>query len=636
MDKKHFWLEKPMNPKLWDDKNKRNEYRKWLEEKFSIDTIQDWLKLRAKDFVDSFQKRHGFSTVAMIRELVPECTLKTWEFRQVPAGWWKNTQNQKEYFDWLKITLGITTPEDWYSITSRQIHPSFIGQFGSFQGMLKLMVPDFNFKPWNFSQVRDGWWKNRNNQQVYMDDLGKELRYEFPEDWYGLRYEDIEVSLMKLFGSPEKLVRSFFPDYKFKTWKFNRVPPGWWDDIKNQQEYIKTLGEELNFAKPEDWYKLRQEHLETRFAAIYKGSPALVAQTFFPHYKFKSWLFESAPRSSWDSYENQKEYMKELGEKLGFSKPEDWYAVGYNDFESAFMRRFGSRHKVLEMFFPDYDFLPWKFNAVENGIWKDRNLRLRYFKWLGEILGYKYPEDWYNIKFRDFKNNYGEVLVGLHYGFSPYKFVQDMIPNYQFDLRRFTRVPAKYWHDIENRKKAIEKLGKILEIENMEDWYNVTAEDFRQNGLSSLLHSRYSNSPEAAIRECFPNYKWESEKFGDELKRQKQVFEIAKVFFGEDNVIWNYKSSALKFKKSGRKIQLDIFVPQFNLALEYQGMQHYKSIKFFGGDKQLAIRQKLDHEKREICFENGILLIEVSYTWKGSKSEIIRLITDALKNKQNK
>jgi len=167
MKKNSLWFENPVLQNVWDDKNKRQEYRAWLEKEFSISSIHDWTKLKAKDFANSFQKRHRFSPVAMVRELVPECKLRTWEFRQTPAGWWKRAENQQEYFEWLKETLKIHKPEDWYSVISRQIHPSFIKQFGSYQGMLKVMVPEFDFKPWKFAQVQDGWWKKPENQQIY-------------------------------------------------------------------------------------------------------------------------------------------------------------------------------------------------------------------------------------------------------------------------------------------------------------------------------------------------------------------------------------------------------------------------------------------------------------------------------------
>jgi hypothetical protein len=47
-------------------------------------------------------------------------------------------------------------------------------------------------------------------------------------------------------------------------------------------------------------------------------------------------------------------------------------------------------------------------------------------------------------------------------------------------------------------------------------------------------------------------------------------------------------------------MELDIFIPDLNLALEYQGAQHYESIFPFGdrGD-----RTERDKEKREACLK---------------------------------
>ena len=36
---------------------------------------------------------------------------------------------------------------------------------------------------------------------------------------------------------------------------------------------------------------------------------------------------------------------------------------------------------------------------------------------------------------------------------------------------------------------------------------------------------------------------------------------------------------------------LDIYIPSINVGIEYQGIQHYKSIDFFGGEEAFAYRQ---------------------------------------------
>jgi len=62
------------------------------------------------------------------------------------------------------------------------------------------------------------------------------------------------------------------------------------------------------------------------------------------------------------------------------------------------------------------------------------------------------------------------------------------------------------------------------------------------------------------------------------------------------------------------KQSLDLFIPSLKTAIEYQGIQHYHPIDFFGGEEALALRQELDQRKKELCQKNGIRLIEWSYS----------------------
>ena len=68
---------------------------------------------------------------------------------------------------------------------------------------------------------------------------------------------------------------------------------------------------------------------------------------------------------------------------------------------------------------------------------------------------------------------------------------------------------------------------------------------------------------------------------------------------------------------SGRKLRFDfaIFDDDGDLIclLEYQGEQHYKPIKKFGGRKGLARQQYNDNLKRQYCLRNNIKLISIPY-----------------------
>lgn len=58
---------------------------------------------------------------------------------------------------------------------------------------------------------------------------------------------------------------------------------------------------------------------------------------------------------------------------------------------------------------------------------------------------------------------------------------------------------------------------------------------------------------------------------------------------------------------------LDLFIPSLKTAIEYQGIQHFLPVGFFGGEEALATRQDLDRQKRQLCEENDVRLIEWPY-----------------------
>lgn len=52
---------------------------------------------------------------------------------------------------------------------------------------------------------------------------------------------------------------------------------------------------------------------------------------------------------------------------------------------------------------------------------------------------------------------------------------------------------------------------------------------------------------------------------------------------------------------------------QLNCLIEYQGIQHYKAIKYWGGEEGLKKSQYRDKIKREYCLQKNIRLVEINY-----------------------
>lgn len=63
-----------------------------------------------------------------------------------------------------------------------------------------------------------------------------------------------------------------------------------------------------------------------------------------------------------------------------------------------------------------------------------------------------------------------------------------------------------------------------------------------------------------------------------------------------------------------KKFVADFYIESLNMIIEYNGEQHYRAKKEWGGDKQLKWQQARDAALRRYCETEGIRLLEIPYT----------------------
>jgi hypothetical protein len=85
------------------------------------------------------------------------------------------------------------------------------------------------------------------------------------------------------------------------------------------------------------------------------------------------------------------------------------------------------------------------------------------------------------------------------------------------------------------------------------------------------------------------------------------IFNYFKENFKDQDVLYQYKPAWL-----GRQI-FDVYFKSLNVAIEYNGKQHYQPIGFYGGDKGFENLVRLDLLKRKKCLENQCILFEIKY-----------------------
>lgn len=106
--------------------------------------------------------------------------------------------------------------------------------------------------------------------------------------------------------------------------------------------------------------------------------------------------------------------------------------------------------------------------------------------------------------------------------------------------------------------------------------------------------------------------------------RQKQGCPVCSESHGEKYIRNYLDKSNIRYESQKRfhdlkdktYLSYDFYLPDYNILIEYQGIQHYESINFRGNGKysNLEKQQKHDNLKRNYAKENGYKLLELKYT----------------------
>jgi hypothetical protein len=85
-----------------------------------------------------------------------------------------------------------------------------------------------------------------------------------------------------------------------------------------------------------------------------------------------------------------------------------------------------------------------------------------------------------------------------------------------------------------------------------------------------------------------------------------------------ENILNKYDIFYIKEKKfngciNKKKLRFDFYIPEKNLCIEYNGIQHYQKVDRFGGEYALNYQKNNDLIKSIFCKENNIELLIISH-----------------------
>ncbi len=86
----------------------------------------------------------------------------------------------------------------------------------------------------------------------------------------------------------------------------------------------------------------------------------------------------------------------------------------------------------------------------------------------------------------------------------------------------------------------------------------------------------------------------------------KEVLELNGIFYKREHVFDNCVNPL-----TGQHLRFDFYLPEFNICIEFDGAQHQKSSRYFGGENTFIIKQIIDLINDQYCAINSIKLVRV-------------------------
>ena len=83
-----------------------------------------------------------------------------------------------------------------------------------------------------------------------------------------------------------------------------------------------------------------------------------------------------------------------------------------------------------------------------------------------------------------------------------------------------------------------------------------------------------------------------------------------------------YQQYKFKECKNINMLPFDFYLPQYNICIEYDGIQHFEPIERFGGKEEFSRTKIRDNIKTQYCKDNNIKLIRIPY-WDFDNIEMI-------------
>jgi hypothetical protein len=408
-----------------------------LARQLSIQSKEDWYKITTTLLrrlgAASFLKEHGGSLALALSVAYPDHHWQFWKFAKAPQRYWKEPQHAREFLEWAAGEMKMHRLDDWYSVNFDQLKSICQGlgifskkrENNSLYHVLSTAFPEHEWQWWKFERAPSVAASSTNLHVLFFSHLAKELQLqdlssldalgeEALTPWHRLTLTDIANRggtpiLKKHRWSVALTLMTLFPRQKWLPWKFDRVPPGWWDNPSNHLIFFTWVAQELKLplpplnsastdalpVAPDAWYSLDRTAVRklggsTMLARFYNDSLPMALISVFKQWNWTLWKFPQIPKAALEAQKSatnpseiMRDWLEHFAAPLLHIDPADlfaWYRVSEQQLRDtgtrAWLSKFdgaGTLPAALKIAYPNHS---WRNDLFDTGVTKKASQRL--------------------------------------------------------------------------------------------------------------------------------------------------------------------------------------------------------------------------------------------------------------------
>ena len=513
----------------------------------------------------------------------------------------------------LKDKLNLKTINDWQSLSYKKIQSQPNGSYFlrkySLNEIKRLGCPE-NKDLFSKSRKPANYWENKENIQLFINELKETLNLNSSNDWKFVTKKQIELnngsSLLKKI-SLYQLKCLACPESK-ELFSKARKPSKFWENKENVQVFLHILREKLNLNTIDDWNSISKKKI------IEFGGYGLLSLYSILDIKCMGCpdganIFSQSKDYYYENEKKLDDFLNKLKLDFNLIHPNDWNSLTYKQIESRdggniLLRKY-SLSEIKSIGCPEGKYL-FQHESIKKPqrYWENRvNVQIFLDK-LKKDLNLQTIEDWNKISKKQIIEFGGRGLFS-HFCLSEIKSMGCPEGKYIFQHESI-RKPPQYWDKKENIQIFLKKLQQKLDLITHEDWIRLSMKQISEFGGYGLL-KKYSK--EEIIRNYIPGFS--NGAIVNTRSSQRWLFLQVQKLFPNDEIVEDYFHSNMS-RKTGSTVQFDVFLAKKNIAFEYHGKQHYEDTPSF---PPIELYKYRDNEKNNICKEFGLTLIIIPYWW---------------------